>query len=403
LATLDSPSLYYSTHLTYDPENERVFMTEQNSNFRSLVQVDTKTGRKETLIRYSRTGELAFNHTDKTIWGIQHDNGYARLVKIPPPYNKVVPMYSAEFGKSLFDVAISNNGKMLTVSLTGIRGEMSLILFNIEDLEAGKKQYRTVYKLDDNTLTQFKFSPDDEYLVGTSYYTGVSNIWRIPVDGSRFELLSNTETGLFMPFQFCSDSLIALRFQRDGMLPVTFPVRVISEANAIEYMGNLVAQKNHEVREWNLPAPPKFHPDTIRNPESAYYALRKMRLMNAYPDVAGYKNTVAVGYRFNISDPISLSNINLFVGLSPWSDYGDKQKIHAQLNWKYWNWQLLASYNKTDFYDLFGPTKRSRAGYSVGLNNGRSFVMQKPLVYKYNAGLYTYGDLEVLPDRKSVV
>jgi WD40 repeat protein len=402
LATLDSPSLYYSTHLAYDPDNERVFITEQNHNYRSLVQIDVKTGAKKTLIRYSRTGELAYNRADQTLWGVQHDNGYARLVKIPPPYDKVVPMYSADFGKSLFDVAVSNNGKMVTASLTGIRGEMSLILFNIDELETGNKQFRTVYELEDNTLTQFKFSPNDEYLIGTSYYSGVSNIWRIPVDGSKFELLSNTETGMFMPVQFGSDSLIALKFQRDGMLPVTLGINVIDDANAIEYMGNLVTEKNHEVKEWSLPAPPRIHPDTIRGRESQYHVLRKMQLMNAYPDVSGFKNTVAAGYRFHISDPLSLSNINLFLGTSPWSDYDSKQKIHAQLDWKYWNWRLLASYNKTDFYDLFGPTKRSRAGYSVGLNYTQNYTMRKPLVFSYSAGLYTYGDLEVLPQYQNI-
>ncbi|HPR60224.1 MAG TPA: hypothetical protein PLF35_04715 [Prolixibacteraceae bacterium] len=99
LATLDSPMLYNSTHLAYDPDNERVFITEQNNGYRSLVEIDAHKKRKKTLIRYSRTGELVYNRTDSTLWGVQHDNGYSRLVKIPPPYDKVVPMYSAPFGK----------------------------------------------------------------------------------------------------------------------------------------------------------------------------------------------------------------------------------------------------------------------------------------------------------------
>ncbi|HKM92204.1 MAG TPA: hypothetical protein VJY41_00990 [Prolixibacteraceae bacterium] len=402
LATLDSPSLYYSTHLAYDSDNERLFITEQNNNYRSLVQIDVKTKKKKTLIRYSRTGELAYNSADQTIWGVQHDNGYSRLVKIPPPYNKVVPMYSADFGKSLFDLAISNNGKMISSSLTGIRGEQSLILFNIEELETGKKQFRTVYEMEDNTLTQFKFSTNDEYLIGSSYFTGVSNIWRIPLDGSDFELLSNTETGLFMPLQFHPDSLIALKFQRDGMLPVTLQINQIDDANAINYLGNIVAEKNPEVKKWAVPAPPKLNHDTITSRESQYHVLRKMRLMNAYPDISGFKNTVALGYRMNISDPLSFSNINIFVGTSPWSNYKNKQKIHAQFDWKYWNWRLLASYNKTDFYDLFGPTKRSRTGYTIGLNYGRNYSMRKPLVFKYDVGIYTYGDLEVLPQYQNI-
>lgn len=402
LATLDSPMLYNSTHLAYDPDNERVFITEQNNGYRSLVEIDAHKKRKKTLIRYSRTGELVYNRTDSTLWGVQHDNGYSRLVKIPPPYDKVVPMYSAPFGKSLFDLAISNNGKTIISSLTGVRGEQSVIAFDISEIETGNNKYETIYELEENTLTQFKFSSDDKYIIGTSDYTGISNVWRINLETRNFELLSNIETGFFMPLQYRPDSLIVLKFERDGMIPGIIPIEVLNDANAIDYLGNYVAERNPEVKEWVLSVPEKINADTIRSRESEYKVLRKMKLTYAYPDIAGYKNTAALGYRINISDPLSLSNINLFVGTSPWSDYESKQKIHAQLDWKYWAWNLLASYNKTDFYDLFGPTKRSRAGYTIGINYSRSYTMRKPLVYGFSAGLYTYGDLEVLPQYQNI-
>lgn len=403
LTDLDSPTLYYSTHLAYDPEHERIFITEQNNNYRSLVQVDAKSGRKKTLIRFSRTGELAYNPKDHSLWGIKHDNGYAILVKIPEPYTKVIPMYSSEFGFSLFDLAVSNNGEMLSASLTGIRGEQSVILFNLNELDKGIKKYRIIHKLEDNTLTQFQFSPDDQSLIGSSYYTGVSNIWRISLaDSSRFELLSNTETGFFMPLQFAPDSLLVLKFHRDGMLPGAIPLKVIEDANSIEYLGNLVSQKNPVVKEWSLP-PPQGTVDSASFTEGKYSFFKEMKLTSAYPDVSGFKNTMAVGYRINISDPVGISNLNLFLGTSPWSAYQDKQKIHVQLDWKIWSWNLLASYNKTDFYDLFGPTKRSRAGYSFGINYAKSISLLKPLLFTYDFGITTYGDLEFLPQYQNIL
>lgn len=402
LATLDSPMLYNSTHLAYDPDNERVFITEQNNGYRSLVEVDAQKKRKKTLIRFSRTGELVYNRTDSILWGVQHDNGYSRLVKIPAPYDKVVPMYSAPFGKSLFDPTISHDGKTLIASLTGVRGEQSIVAFDISELETGKNSPEIVYELEENTLTQFKFSPDDKYIIGTSDYTGISNVWRINLETRDFELLSNIETGFFMPLQHTPDSLIVLKFERDGMIPGAIPLEILHDANAIDYLGNHVAERNPEVKDWVLPVPEKLNHDTIRSRESEYKVLRKMKLTNAYPDISGYKNTAALGYRINISDPLSLSNINLFLGTSPWSDYESKQKIHAQLDWKYWGWNLLASYNKTDFYDLFGPTRRSRAGYTFGLTYEKKYTLRKPLLYHYQAGIYTYGDLEVLPQYQNV-
>jgi hypothetical protein len=401
LCTLDSPSLYYSTHLAYDPDGDHIFISEQNNNFRSLVEINAKTGKKKTMIRYSRTGDFVFNSADKSLWGIKHDNGYAVLVKIPYPYDKMVPMYTVEFGKAIFDPDISHDGRLLSASLSGVKGEQSLILFDLEKLESGKKRYTTVYGLDDNTLTQFKFSSDDKYLIGTSYYTGVSNIWRVEIGTGNFEMLSNTETGFFMPMQVGNDSLLVLKFTRDGMIPGIIPLKVIRDANSITYLGNLVHEKNKVVEEWSLPAA-KPVVDSASIHEDNYHIFRNMRLANAFPDIAGFKNTVALGYRLNWLDPLGISDLNLFLGISPWSDYTNKQKIHAQLEWKYWNWTLVASYNKTDFYDLFGPTQRSRAGYTAGLVYNRIQSLRAPFKVFYGAGLYTYGDLEVIPEYQNV-
>lgn len=401
LATLDSPELYYSTHLAYNAEDEKVYFAEQNSKYRSLVEVDIKTGRKKTLHSRTRTGNLVFNPADKSIWGVRHDNGNAILVKIPAPYNQIIPLYTAPFGRAIFDLDISKNGDKLIASLSGVRGEQSLILFDIPALEQGSTSYETVYSLDDNTLTQFRFSDDEQYLIGTSYYTGVSNVWRIKLEDKSFELLSNTETGFFTPLQYNDSSLLVLRFNRDGMVPGIIPYRVLTEANSIGYLGNQVYERNPIVEEWSLPPASKRF-EVSKQLSKAYHPLREMRLANAYPDIGGYKNTVALGYRLNWRDPLGVSNIELLIAGSPWSEYEDKQKIHLMFDWSYWNWRFTANFNQTHFYDLFGPTQRSRAGYNLGLQYHRDYTSKKPLQSYYEFGLYTYGNLEVLPQYQNV-
>ena len=402
LATLDSPELYYSTHLAYNQEDEKLYITEQNSKYRSLVEIDVQTGKKITLNRFTRTGNLTFNAADKSIWGVRHDNGNATLVKIPAPYDQVIPFYTAPFGRTIFDLDISKKGDQLVASLSGVKGEQSLILFDIAALEQGDTSYETVYSLDDNTLTQFRFSDDEQYLIGTSYFTGVSNIWRIKLADQSFELLSNTETGFFTPLQYNDSSLLVLQFNRDGMVPGLIPYKVLTDANSIEYLGNQVHQRNPIVEEWSLPPASQ----RVKAPEAvseAYHPLHEMKLANAYPDIGGYKNTVALGYRMNWRDPVGISNIELFVGASPWSHYEEKQKVHLMLDWSYWNWHLTANYNQTHFYDLFGPTQRSRAGYNIGVLYRRNNSLRQPLRSYYQLGLYTYGNLEVLPQYQNIV
>jgi hypothetical protein len=402
LAILDSPELYSSTNLTYNQENEKIYITEHNSKYRNLVEIDVKTGKKKILNISTRTGDLVFNPSDKSIWGIKHDNGYAVLVKLPEPYDKVIPMYTAPFGRVIFDLDISHKGDKLSASISGVKGEQSLVMFDLKSLEQGNASYQTIYELEDNTLTQFKFSLDDRFLIGTSYYTGISNIWRINLEDKKFELMSNTETGMFMPLQISKDSLLVLRFQRDGMTPGIIPVKVIEDANAIEFLGNKVHQQYPEVEEWSLPPAAALPKTADKVIEGDYHPLKQMKLANAFPDIGGYKGTVALGYRLNWRDPVGISNINLFVAGSPWSPYQDKQKVHVMFDWNYWNWRFIANFNQTHFYDLFGPTKRSRAGYTLGIAYQRANSVKQPLKTSYNLGLYTYGDLEVLPQYQNI-
>lgn len=402
LATLDAPELYNTTHIAYNPTKEKVYFSEYNSKFRALAEVDVKTGKKRIVTRMTRTGNLAVNRIDNSIWGVMHDNGYSTLVKMPEPYDKKIPMYTAPFGKAIFDIDISRNGDMLSASLSGVKGEQSVILFKTRDLEMGKTNFKTIIEQEDVTLTQFRFSSDSRFLIGTSYFTGVSNIWRINIESGDFELLSNDQTGLFMPVEMSPDSLIVLKFFRDGMKPGLIPYKTITEANAVEFLGNLVHSGHPVVEEWSLPPASSSESLPPASDPERYSPLKEMKLINGYPDIAGYKETIAAGYRMNWRDPLGVSNIDLFVAMSPWSSYEDKQKVHLSAVWNFWNWTFSANYNKTDFYDLFGPTKRSRAGYSAGVEYKRTKSLYSPFKTFYNIGLFTYGQLEVLPDYQNI-
>ena len=55
------------------------------------------------------------------------------------------------------------------------------------------------------------------------------------------------------------------------------------------------------------------------------------------------------------------------------------------------------TYNHADFYDLFGPTKTSRKGYSLGLQYDKSLIYDKPEMLDLNINLTGYAGLERLP------
>ncbi|MDD3273596.1 MAG: hypothetical protein PHV46_06055, partial [Bacteroidales bacterium] len=313
------------------------------------------------------------------------------------PYDNVVPIYTIPFGKVLFDLDISPRGDSLLATLSGVAGEQSLVLLNLNDAIQGRVDFQTIAHLEDNTLNQFRFSPDGKRVTGTSYYTGISNIWSIDLVSKEMSMLSNTLTGLFSPVHISGDSLLTLEYRREGMVPGIIRAEKIENANSAEYLGNMVYERHPLVEEWSLPPASKAAGADSSFVESEYKPIKEMKLANAYPDIAGFKETIAVGYRFKWADPVGLSTFDLFAGISPWSSYDFWQKIHLSAKWKYLGWELQANLNPVNFYDLFGPTRRSRAGYSIGVEYSRAFNLRKPFKREYKLGLFTYGMMEVLP------
>ena len=131
----------------------------------------------------------------------------------------------------------------------GDNGEHTLLLFRTEDLANANYHVEELLTWEDSNLGQFRFSLDDKYLIGSSYYTGVSNLWQINLETREMELLSNTEVGLFAPLEIAPGQLMALEFERDGMRPVTLARNVVEDANAIELFGQKTYENNQEALE----------------------------------------------------------------------------------------------------------------------------------------------------------
>ena len=135
-------------------------------------------------------------------------------------------IYAFPFGVSVFDTDISHDGKWLSFTRQGDNGEHTLLLFNTEELAQAIFKPVELITWQDSNLGQFRFSLDDKYLIGSSYYTGVSNLWQINLETREMEMLSNTDIGLFAPLEITPGQLLALQFKRDGLQPVLLAQRL---------------------------------------------------------------------------------------------------------------------------------------------------------------------------------
>lgn len=395
---------YYVTSLAYDPAAGTLFYTTDNNDWRDLHALDIKTGKSRRLMPDVRVGDLVFNHADKSLWGVRHYNGISTIVRVPPPYTAWNQIYSWPYGKDVFDLDISHDGAWLAAGLAEISGQQKLILMEVAKLLRGDAAHEVLFDFENSTPANFVFSADDKYLFGSSYYSGVSNVFRYDLAAQDMQVMSNAETGFFRPLPVSEDSLIVLHYTAKGFLPAKMAVQPQANVNAIRYLGQAVVEKHPVVKTWKLdpPSPAQINLDSLTTFTGAYHPLRSIRLASVYPIVEGYKDLAAYGLRFNFSDPILLHHLDLTASYTPNQNLPANERLHAALNYRFWNWKLSATYNNASFYDLFGPTKISRKGYAAAAQYKKYLIFDDPRTLDYTLGAAGYGGLERLPDFQNV-
>lgn len=402
ICEVKGPALYYVSSLAYDPYEGLMFYTTDNNRWRDLNVVNLKTGKSKRLIKDVRTGDLAFNRADKSIWGVRHYNGISTLVRIPYPYKEWNQVYSFPYGQDVFDVDVSPDGSTITAALVDIAGRQKLIKMQVSNLMDGETTYEVLFDFENSLPESFVFSPDGRYLYGSSYYSGVSNIYRYDFQREDMNILSNCESGFFRPVPISDDSLVVMRYTGEGFVPVMIANDTLEHVSAIKFLGNEIVQKYPIVKEWILPPPSSVNIDSLTTSRGKYNSFNNMGLTSAYPILEGYKDFVGFGMRFNFSDLLGLSGFDIASSYSPNNNLANDEKLHLGFNFHHWNWQLSATYNGADFYDLFGPTKTSRKGYSLGVRHKKNLLFDKPKMMDFDISITGYGDLERLPDYQNV-
>ena len=454
LTVIDGPMLYQTAYVALDRRRRRLFWTDRNNGIRGIrwMSLDpakarhdaaadtTAAGAKVTgkgHLAFQRTSNIVYDNARDFLYGLMSHEGVTHLVRYDAALSRQDVLYTFPFGVSVSDLDVSHDGQMLSMTITGLRGQNSLILFSVDNLENADFSYHTLHTLSDSNLSQFRFSHDDTSLVGTSYYTGVANIWEIPVDRRVFSagdvasqtdsiaagltaadapqtadaapqmrLLSNVQSGLFAPYLAPNDSIYAMEFTRNGLLPVVFSHSEIHDCNAVEYLG----QKAYDA----APAlkglaslrvsPPSVSFGEVYDSIKVYHPLRELRFQGAYPDISGFTDlsawnnvTPVLACHVAFSDPIGINRLNLSLGISPWSHNAWKNRFHAEAEFESWGWKVQAAWNPTNFYDLFGPTRRSRKGYTTSVGYSYSNTIRAPYTWNWGVTVAAYGDMDALP------
>lgn len=399
--------LYNPAFVALDTNSKRLIYTSNNSKMRGLVVYDLKKKRVTKKLKFQRVNNIVYDNATDRLYGLFSNAGTQSIVRYDRDIENPEIIYAFPFGVSVFDIDVSHDGKMLSVTTQGDNGEHKLLLFRTEDLAMALFKPEELVSWDDTNLGQFRFSLDDRYLIGSSYYTGVSNLWQVNIATHEMEMLTNTDIGLFAPLETSPGRLIALEFERDGMRPVSLDRKVVKDANAIELFGQKAYERDPEKLEsvGLLKTPLReIAFGEVYDSIVPYNVFKEMKFAGAYPDITGFTDrkawnnvTPVLGYRLMFNDPVGLSSLKMGVGISPWSSNALKNRFHLDLQWKYYFWTFTAAWNHTDFYDLAGPVRTSRKGYMATLAYDHINSMVLPYDRSWGFSVGAYGDMDVLP------
>ena len=402
LADIKRAVLYRVTSLAYDPKTGTAFFTNDNLALRDLMAVDVRTGEDRMLIEDARIGDLVFNPIDRSLLGVRYNNGIALLVRIPYPYTDWYALHTFPYEFVPYDLDISADGRLLSASVSEINGDQFLRVWELEKVLTGDLKPLSEFRFGQSVPESFVFSPDGRYLYGSSYYTGVSNIFRYEVATGEVEAVSNAEIGFFRPTPLADGRLLVLAYTAEGFVPTTIEPRPLKDVGAITFLGAEVAAKYPVVTTWKVPPPSTVDYDKEVIDKGPYLPLRNLALDNAYPVLQGYKNEVGIGFHANFADPLAYANFGVTAAYTPTSNLPASEKGHVEVTGQYLGWRGALAWNRSDFYDLFGPTKRSRKGYAAKLGYTDWLIFDEPRRLDLIYDLAYYDQIDTLPNAQNV-
>jgi hypothetical protein len=402
LADIRQAMLYRVTSFAFDPATGTAFYTNDNLGLRDLMAVDVRTGASRTLLVDARIGDFAFNPADRALIGVRHAAGFAVLVRVPFPYDTWQALHVFPYGVVPYDLDVSPDGGLLSASVAEVNGDQFLRVWDLAQAVAGNLVVRSEFRFGQSVPESFVFSRDGRYLYGSSYYTGVSNIFRYTVATGEVEAVSNTDSDFFRPFPLVDGRLLVLTYTAAGFVPAVIDPVPVKDASAIRFLGTEVTERHPVVTQWQVDPPSAIDDAKLVEAGGAYRPLSRLSLVNAYPVLQGYRDFVGAGVRLNFADPLEFATLGVTAAVTPYGNLPGNEWAHLMVEGRYLQWWGSLWWNRSDFYDIFGPTQRSFKGFAAKGGYEEFLIFDGPRRLEWFADAAYYDRIDTLPGAQNV-
>jgi hypothetical protein len=345
------------------PAERHGVLHQRQPRLRDLMAVDVHTGKERMLLEDARIGDIAFNPVDRSLIGVRHDNGLASLVRIPYPYDADGRAVRLPYEIRAVRPDISADGRFLSASMSEVNADQYVRVWEIDKL-ARATSSRSASSSSAVDPESFVFSKDGRYLYGSSYYTGVSNIYRYEVATATSCAMSNAETGFFRPVPLADGRMVVLAYTAQASCRrSSSPSRSEDSARSRSW-----ARKWPRAIRWYAMAGAGAEHRELRVADRGAGAVRPAEARGAVERLSGAAG-LQEHRRRRLSAQLHRSDRvrerRLHAGAHVHRAFAETSAFMPRSTPTTSAGTAALSWNRSDFYDLFGPTKRSRKGLAV--------------------------------------
>ena len=305
---------------------------------------------------------------DRSLWGIRHLNGIvhpgAHAATRTPTGTQVhvVPVRRVPY-----DLDISPDGTLLSAPFGEINGDQAVRSSPSTSSLAGDATPVAQLRLRHRRPGRLRVLAGRPVLYGSSYYTGVSNIYRYEIATGEDRGADQRRDRLLPPAAAAGRAPARLRLYR-----ARASCRRVIDAQAARGPGrdhvprraDRRAASGRQALERRLAGDDRSE---TRSPSArARTDPRRDALESLYPIVEGYKDSVAVGMHGNCSRSArARPHRRRHRATARTTRCQQYERVHFDALLGTLRWRSATSTTARDFYDLFGPTKTSRGATSL--------------------------------------